>query len=124
MTVDQIGVVDFVSVDKTSGEVLLTISDHFVWDENEGEHLLLLQDKLNAYLEYILGGQLYTDFPHMRDKPIVINLVGAYPLSEQAQKFFELAKGRVEEYGFQLRFKLLPMGERLGRSVVPALEPD
>jgi hypothetical protein len=124
MTVDQTGVVDFVSVDKTSGEVLLTISDHFVWDENEGEHLLLLQDKLNAYLDFIFGGQLYTDFPNMRDKPVIISVVGAHPLSEQAQKFFELAKERIKEADVQLKFKIRPMDDSFGRAVAPALEPD
>jgi hypothetical protein len=124
MTVDQTGVVDFLGVDKTSGEVNLTISDHFVWDENEGEHLLLLQEKINFYLAFILDGQLHTDFPHLQNKPVTIRLFGAYPLSEQAQRFFDLAKGRIEEAGVQLKFKLLPMDDSFGRAVVPALELD
>jgi hypothetical protein len=48
MSIEQIDVVDFVSIDKNSGDAWLTISDHLTWDRNEGEHLLLLQNKLNT----------------------------------------------------------------------------
>jgi len=124
MTIDQTKVVDFVNLDKTSTVVFLSISDHFVWDENEGEHLLLLQEKLNAYPEYITDGQLYTDFPQVKNKPTVIRFIEAYPISEQAQKFFDLAKAKLEKMGLQLKFRLLRSNENLPRGVAPALEPD
>ena len=48
MSVDQLDKVDFIS--KTSeGNVELTISDHLEWDD-KNEHLLILQNKINAYL--------------------------------------------------------------------------
>lgn len=50
MSVDQTEVVDFVHLDPTFDEVLLSISDQLGRDEDEGEHLLLLQEKLNTYL--------------------------------------------------------------------------
>jgi hypothetical protein len=37
MTVEDIDKVDFVSIG--AGDVLLTVSDHLDWNENEGEHL-------------------------------------------------------------------------------------
>ena len=44
MSVEILNVIDFVSSDK-NGNVVLTISDHLEWDE-ENNHLLLLQDKI------------------------------------------------------------------------------
>ena len=37
--------------------VVLTITDHLEWDI-ENEHLLILQDKINAYLGAIEDGEL------------------------------------------------------------------
>jgi hypothetical protein len=56
---------------------------------------------------YVEGGQLTSDFPHLKGKPIVIRVFGVHPLSEQGLRFFALAKGKVEKAGFKLRFELL-----------------
>jgi hypothetical protein len=111
MTVEDIDQIDFVTGDKKSGEMVLTVSDHLDWDENEGEHLLVLQKKLNAYLEFIESGQIYAKFPQAAGRKIVIQVVGKYPLSEEASKFYRLARGTVEGYGYSLRFKELPTKE-------------
>ena len=52
MSIDQPAVIDFLWKDGPNNRAVLTISDHLDWEE-EGEHLLLLQDKLNHYLEFI-----------------------------------------------------------------------
>ena len=57
MSVDQPAVIDFLWKDPKNNRAVLTISDHLDW-EDEGEHLVLLQDKLNHYLEFIESGQL------------------------------------------------------------------
>ena len=44
--------IDGMGIDEDGQTLVFMISDHLDW-ENEGEHLLLLQDKLNAYLGYI-----------------------------------------------------------------------
>jgi hypothetical protein len=51
MSVDQTNIVDFISIN-SSGNVVLTISDHLEWD-NEGRHIYILQEKLNKYLAFI-----------------------------------------------------------------------
>ena len=40
--------IDGMGIDEDGQTLVFMISDHLDW-ENEGEHLLLLQDKLNAY---------------------------------------------------------------------------
>jgi len=35
MTIEQLNVVDFTSIDKASGDVWLTITDHLPWDKDE-----------------------------------------------------------------------------------------
>ena len=62
MSVDQTNKIDF-GVDKASGDLKLAISDHSPWDEDEGDHLFLMQDKLNAYLSFIESGELFEKVP-------------------------------------------------------------
>ena len=106
MTIEQTNVIDFLHVTKASGVVRLTIVDHLPWDQDEGVHLLLLQSKLNKYLEFIEGGQIIRDIPDAESRDIVINLVGEYPLSKLAKVFFEKAGDAIEDLGFRLIFSL------------------
>jgi len=106
MSIEQTDVVDFVSVDKKSGDALLTISDHLAWDQNEEEHLLLLQNKLNAYLRFIESGEVLRKFPEVDGRSVVINVVGQFPLSERASLFFEKASVAIRDAGFKLQFTL------------------
>ena len=108
MSIEQTDTVDFVNIDHGSGDVWLTISDHLGWDQGEGEHLLLLQSKLNAYLRFIESGEIFIEFPETRGRKMVINLVGKFPLSEQANLFLEKARSAISNAGFALQFKLMP----------------
>ena len=105
MSIDQPTVVDFLWKDEKKDRVVLTISDHLDWEE-EGEHLLLLQDKLNHYLEFIEGGQLLEAKPEFKGLPVLIHVAAKHPLSDQAAKFYEMVNERVGELGFSLVFDL------------------
>lgn len=107
MPIEETEVVDFVDIDCESGDVRLTISDHLPWDHDKGEHLLLLQDKLNAYLRFIESGEMTKKFPETKGRRVVINLVCKHPLSEKASLFFKKASSAISAAGFALRFKLL-----------------
>ena len=43
MTVEDVDKIDFVTGERKTGDMILTISDHLDWGESEGEHLLVLQ---------------------------------------------------------------------------------
>lgn len=58
MTIEQDDVIDLTGLNHAKGEVELIICDHLPWDVGEGEHLLLLRNKLNAYLYAIESGQV------------------------------------------------------------------
>jgi hypothetical protein len=63
MTIEQADVIDIATIDHASGDLWLTISDHLPWGEIEGEHLVLLQNKLNAYLGAIESGEIFSKVP-------------------------------------------------------------
>jgi len=87
--------------------VWLTISDHLDWDLEEKKHLLLLQNKLNAYLRFVESGEILRKFPKAKGRNVVINLVGKFPLSEKADEFFEKVRDTLRDAGLKLQFKLL-----------------
>lgn len=110
MTIDQTGVIDFVTRDPVSGKLGLVISDHLSWEEDEDEHLWLLQEKLNSYLAFIETGQIhkvYEGIPHPEDCAITIEISGKYPLSAKAQRFFQHAGKTIADAGFKLEFNHL-----------------
>jgi hypothetical protein len=105
MSVEDLDKIDFTAIARKSGDAVLIVSDHLDWDENEGEHLFTLQKKLNVYLEFIESGQLYAKFPRARGNKIAIEVVGKFPLSDEARKFYRLAGKAIEDLGYSLRFK-------------------
>jgi len=56
VSVENFKVIDVVSIDKNEN-VVVGASDHLEWDE-KNEHLLILQNKINAYLAAIENGSL------------------------------------------------------------------
>ncbi len=62
MSIEQTDLVDIISIDRMTGEVILTISDHLDWSDC-GAHLLLLQSKLNRYLAFVESGEILQSYP-------------------------------------------------------------
>jgi hypothetical protein len=107
MSIEQIETIDFATIDKASGDLWLTISDHLSWEQNEGAHLVLLQDKLNAYLRFIESGEIFKKVPDAKGRNVVIRLVGKFPLSQQADLFLRKAKAAIESAGVCFQFNLM-----------------
>ncbi len=111
MTVEDTRQLDFARLDENANEMKLVVSDHLGWERNEldeqGEHLMTLQDKLNSYLAFIESGEIYRKLPQAVGRNIVIEVVGKYPLSDEAKKFYRIAGKIIEAAGFSLRFRHL-----------------
>jgi hypothetical protein len=107
MSVDETNKIDFVSLAKDKSCVRLSIADHLDWKEQEGEHLLLLQEKLNAYLHFIESKKLLETYPQADGLPIVIRIGGKFPLGAEATRFFSLAKDKLATLGVSLEFQLV-----------------
>lgn len=99
MAVDNINVIDFVSTDP-QGVVVLTISDHLEWD-SENEHLLLLQNKINACLEALESGEIYDCYPDAAGKAVQIRVYFKYEPDGMGIYFLEKVKGVVEDLGYE-----------------------
>lgn len=107
MSIEQTEIIDIVTIDDESGDVWLTISDHLDWLRDESRHLMLLQEKVNAYLRFIESDELLQRIPESRDRKIVIDLVAMFPLSPQAEMFYKRAADAIQSAGFKLQFRQL-----------------
>lgn len=113
MTVEETDKIDRLAFNRQNGDVLLVISDHLDWDENEGEHLLALQGKLNTYLEFVESGQLYAKYPRATGKRIIFYVVGKFPLSDEASNLYRLAGKAIQDYGCSLQLVHHKPGDKL-----------
>jgi hypothetical protein len=55
---------------------------------------------LNSYLAFIESGEIYTKFPSAVGRKIIIRVMGKYPLSDEARKFYHLAGNYINGLGF------------------------
>ena len=105
MSVEYLEVIDIISID-LNGNAVLTISDELKW-ENINEHLFILQNKINAYLNAIESGTLYESYPNARDRQICINLISKYEPNDEAIEFLNKTKVILETVGYLFTFKVL-----------------
>lgn len=106
MPVDDLTSIDIVTVDATTGEVILVIADHLEWDE-KNEHLLILQNKLNVYLDGIENGSLYEGYPDAANRSIVIRVMAKYEPNENGRIFLERAADTIKTAGYRMEFSVL-----------------
>ena len=66
-------VVDLVTEDDATGEVVLVMLEERPWETNP-EQLRQLEAKFNAYLEYALGGHLARQYPQYLGRKLRLQL--------------------------------------------------
>lgn len=103
MSVDQKDKVDFIST-APNGKVVLTISDHLLWDK-ENEHLLVLQDKLNSYLMFIESGEIFESYPAAKNKNLIIEVGMQYEPNEVGLIFLNRCKETILNAGIEFEWR-------------------
>jgi hypothetical protein len=66
-------VIDLITPDESSGEVVLVMIEDRPW-QSEPAQLRQLEAKFNAYLEYALGGHLAQQYPSYAGRPVRFQL--------------------------------------------------
>jgi hypothetical protein len=70
---DRTGVIDLIAQDPKTGEVVLVMSEPNEWNGSD-EQLLALQERFNAYVSFLLDGEMATDHPDLAGKSARIEL--------------------------------------------------
>lgn len=120
MSISDPRVIDLVArAPGTKPVVALLISDHLPWDIALGDHVSLLLAKLETYVAYAKDGQLREDYPDDADRDVVVELVVAHELTDEADSLMHRIRSRLEDEG--LGFRLTKVGE--GGVLVPVAKP-
>jgi hypothetical protein len=70
---DRTGVIDVIAEDKRTGEVVLVMNEPNEWDGSD-EQLLALQERFNAYVSFLLDGEMAEAHPELAGKSARIEL--------------------------------------------------
>jgi hypothetical protein len=70
---DRRGVIDVIGHDAKTGEVVLVMNEPEEWNGSD-EQLLVLQERFNAYVSFLLDGEMAADHPEFAGKPARIEL--------------------------------------------------
>ena len=88
MAVEDPESVDVVAHEPEKDEVLLVMIEYRPWDAAAGL-LQQLQGKFETYLSYALDGQLASDYPELRGKPVHIQVRTVHPPGPKAIDFMK-----------------------------------
>ena len=70
---ERTGIIDVIAEDKRTGEVVLVMNESNEWNGSD-EQLLALQDRFNAYVSFLLDGEMADTHPALAGKPARIEL--------------------------------------------------
>ena len=70
---DPTGIIDVIAQDAKTGEVVLVMNEPDEWDGSD-DRLLALQERFNAYVSFLLDGEMATHHPALAGKPARIEL--------------------------------------------------
>ena len=106
MSIDQADRTDVIGVDKISGRVILTVSDHWDW-KDEHAHLSALQAKLNTYVRFIESGELNRAYPDSVGRQPVVEIVLREPMPTAGSSFLHEVGSLLSASGIEVRSRVL-----------------
>ena len=101
MSVTDLDKVDAIGISPDGKELCMMITDHLDW-EDEPTHLMVLQDKINAYLAYLEDGEWKKEFQGDFDN-IRIEIAFVYDITENCQKFLQAVQDQLGQYGIRIQ---------------------
>src|SRR5262249_17939599 len=70
---NRVGIIDVIAHDPKTGEVVLVMKEPNEWNGSD-EQLLALQERFNAYISFLLDGEMAEAHPQLAGKPTRIEL--------------------------------------------------
>lgn len=113
MAIDNTDTIDGMAYDEESQAVVLLLTDHLSWKHTketnilkESDHLVLLQDKINAYISFLENGQYMENFSDKEIKMVVIEIHFKYDITENCEKFLNAVQEQIGQYGIMIKARV------------------
>ena len=106
--IERAGMLDAFAHDTREDVLVLAMFETRSWEHGERQ-LFQLQEKLNAYVSFILDGEMKENFPHLIGKPVRIELRTSHEPSERALGFLGRARDQLALQ--QISLEVVVIGE-------------
>jgi len=100
-------VIDYISVHEASNTVVLHLVDADDWS-SVTEHLLALQTKLEAYLNFIVEDQILEAYPLAIGRPVLICWITRFVVPEAAMTFLAQVQSLAATHNIGIEHLHLP----------------
>jgi hypothetical protein len=100
-TGNRVGVIDVIAQDPKTGELVLVMNEPNEWDGSD-EQMLALQERFNAYVSFLLDGEMASDHPELASKPARIELRCAHIPDTRALELLGLIHDQLAFQGIKL----------------------
>ena len=101
MSIVDLDKVDAMGLSQDGKRLCLFIADVFNW-EDEDVHLDILQDKINAYVSFLEGGQWKSSFPQdLEGTTIQIDFL--YEITPNCEKFLQAVQDQLGQYCIEIK---------------------
>ena len=98
MSVSENNTVDGIAIDHDGKTLVMLITDHLDWEkENEYEHLMALQAKINSYVEFIESKQYANVYPNKGFDSFRIEIHFKNGLNDNCNKFINAVNEQLSE---------------------------
>jgi hypothetical protein len=107
MSLDSIDTIDLVGLEQATGVAVLTIADGWDWSD-EKAHVVALQAKFYRYLDFIESGQLIETEPDAEGRPIRIDIITRFPMTDRGLRFVDAITSYAAGLGVAVAYKRWP----------------
>ncbi len=107
--VEQAHVIDAIVHDTVKDEVILTMVERRQWDGSERQ-LFQLQEKFNAYVSFVLDGEMVEAYPGFAGKRARLRLECAAPPTEAVRDFLNVIHEQLEFQGIAVEGVVMGAG--------------
>jgi len=105
VSVEETDVIDIIGINRETGHIVLTISDHLDWSDSIA-HQTFLQKKFNAYLAFVESGEILQKYPDAKNRSVVFRVVFQTSPDKAGRAFLDRAMKVIESAGCSLRTEL------------------
>lgn len=106
MAIDNPNVIDGIAINNENKAVCLLLTDHLAWKGkdalSEHDHLILLQDKINAYILYLETKQYEKMYPEQEIIMAIIEIHFKYDITENCETFLNVVQNQIGQYGIKI----------------------
>lgn len=95
--------IDSIAVTNDDEGIILLITDHLEW-KDEYNHLVILQEKINAYISFLESGQYKEIYNNKEFRYGIIEIHFKYQPIENAKQFLKTVQNQISETGLIIQY--------------------